>query len=99
MSAYIVVEIVITDPEKYEMVKKLTPPIVAQFGGKYLARGGKTQIVEGQWNPKRLVILEFPNMEQAQAWWESPEYAPVKQLRQRYAITNMVLTEGNPFIE
>lgn len=99
MPAYIVVEIVITDVENYEIVKKLTPPTVAQFGGKYLARGGETQTLEGQWNPNRLVILEFPSLEQAQAWWNSPEYAPIKQLRHRYAITNMVLTEGNPLLE
>ncbi len=96
MSAYLIVEIEIINPEKYEQVKKLTPATIEQFGGKYLARGGKTETLEGDWQPKRLVILEFADMEQAKAWWNSPEYAPVKQLRQIYATTNMVLTEGNP---
>lgn len=98
MTAYLVVEIEITDPDNYEEVKKLTPATIKKFGGKYLARGGKTETLEGEWQPKRLVILEFNNMDQAKAWWNSPEYAPVKQLRQIYATTNMVLTEGNPVI-
>ncbi|PKN85252.1 MAG: DUF1330 domain-containing protein [Chloroflexi bacterium HGW-Chloroflexi-8] len=98
MTAFVVVEIQIIDPENYEMVKKLTPPIVAQYGGKYLARGGETLTLEGQWNPKRLVIIEFDSMDQAKAWWNSNEYTPVKQMRQQFAITNMVLTEGNPII-
>ena len=98
MTAFLVVEIQVIDPENYEMVKKLTPPIVAQYGGKYLARGGETLTLEGQWNPKRLVIIEFDSMDQAKAWWNSNEYAPVKQKRQQFAITNMVLTEGNPII-
>jgi len=98
MTAFLVVEIQIIDPENYEMVKKLTPPTVALYGGKYLARGGKTVTLEGQWNPLRLVIMEFESMDQAKAWWNSDEYAPVKQMRQQFAITNMVLTDGNPII-
>ena len=98
MSAYLVVEIEITDPDNYEEVKKLTPATIKRFGGKYLARGGKTETLEGDWQPKRLVILEFNDMDQAKAWWNSPEYAPIKQLRQIYATTNMVLTEGDPVI-
>ena len=61
------------------MVKKLTPPTVALFGGKYLARGGETVTLEGQWNPQRLVIMEFKSMDQAKAWWNSDEYAPVNK--------------------
>jgi len=98
MTAYLVVEIQVTDPENYEMVKKMTPATVAHFGGKYLARGGQTVTLEGQWNPRRLVIMEFESMDQAKAWWNSDEYAPAKQMRQAFAITNMVLTEGNPII-
>ena len=98
MTAYIIVEIEITNPQAYELVKKLTPPTIKNFGGKYLARGGNTETLEGDWNPKRLVILEFENMDQAKTWWNSPEYTPVKELRQLNAITNMVLTEGNPEI-
>jgi uncharacterized protein (DUF1330 family) len=98
MPAYLVVEITVIDAKRYETVKKLTPPTVAQFGGKYLARGGETETLEGNWNPKRLVIMEFESMNQARAWWNSEAYTPIKALRQAYAITNMVLTEGDPII-
>lgn len=95
MSAYVVVEIEILDSEIYETVKHLTPAIVAQYGGKYLARGGETEVLEGSWSPQRLVILEFESAEQARAWWNSAEFAPVLQLRRQSARTNMVLTVGN----
>lgn len=98
MAAYLIVEISVTDPENYEEVKKLTPPTVALYGGKYLARGGVTETLEGDWNPKRLVIMEFESVDQAKSWWNSDIYAPVKKMRQAYAITNMVITEGNPVL-
>jgi len=98
MSAYLVVEIIIKDHENYEAVKKLTPPTVAQFGGKYLARGGKTETLEGVWNPQRIVIIEFDSIEIAKSWWNSDIYAPIKKMRQAFAITNMVIAEGNPLI-
>ncbi|NOT10121.1 MAG: DUF1330 domain-containing protein [Gemmatimonadales bacterium] len=94
MSAYLVVEISITDPTTYQRYKELAPPSIAKYGGRYLARGGATTTLEGGWAPSRLVILEFPSEEQARAWWGSPEYAPAKALRQASADTEMVLIEG-----
>jgi uncharacterized protein (DUF1330 family) len=94
MTAYILVEIEITDPELYEEVKLRTPPIVAQYGGRYLARGGDTEVLHGDWNPERLVLLTFDSPEQAKAWESSPEYTAVKQLRDRCARVNMVLLLG-----
>jgi uncharacterized protein (DUF1330 family) len=96
MKAYVIVEIEITEPVVYEAYKKLAPPAIAAYGGTYLARGGKTVILEGEWQPKRLVILEFENLERANAWWNSPEYAEPKRMRQQSAITNMVMIEGTP---
>lgn len=98
MSAYVVVEIEVTDPQGYEQVKKLTPPIVAAYGGRYLARGGRTEVAHGDWQPKRLVILEFDSFEQAQAWVNSPEYSQVRVLRDQTARVNMVITEGGAII-
>ncbi len=95
MTAYVVVEIQIIDPEQYEVVKKLTPPTVAQYGGKYLARGGYTETLEGDWQPKRVVILEFESLQQAKEWWSSGDYESVKNMRQQTAITRMIVTEGN----
>src|ERR671930_1984542 len=94
MSAYVVVDVTVRDASTYEEYKRLAPMSIAQYGGRYLARGGATTVLEGEWRPKRLVILEFPNADQARAWWSSPEYAAAKALRQSCAGTDMVLVEG-----
>jgi len=96
MSAYVVVDIEIHDRGRYEEYKRLAPSSIALYGGRYLTRGGATSTLEGDWTPKRFVILEFPTMEQAQAWWSSPEYAEAKALRQAIATTRMVLADGLP---
>ncbi len=96
MAAYVVVEIEVKDGQRYERYKQLAPPSIAKFGGKYLARGGTTETLEGPWSPKRLVILEFPTLERAREWWASEEYAEAKALRQACAATKMVLLEGLP---
>ncbi len=96
MTAYVIVDIEITDPAGYEDYKRLAPASVTAYGGKYLTRGGKAETLEGEWSPKRLVILEFESMENAKAWLNSPEYGPVKILRHKYAKTNMVIVEGVP---
>jgi uncharacterized protein (DUF1330 family) len=94
MPAYVVVEIRITDPELYEQVKQQTPPVVAAYGGKYLARGGHTEALHGDWSPERLVVIEFESIEQARRWYDSPEYRQIRVLRDQSAQVNMVLTEG-----
>ncbi len=94
MSAYVVVDIEVTDPEGYKEYVKLAPPTVTLYGGRYLARGGANETLEGNWHANRLVILEFPNADKAKAWLNSTEYAPARKLRHRYAKTNMVLVEG-----
>jgi uncharacterized protein (DUF1330 family) len=94
MPAYIIVDIDIHDKDLYEEYKKLTPATLALYGGRFVVRGGPTQILEGDWQPGRLVILEFDTPEQAKKWWDSPEYTPAKEIRQRAARTNMVLAAG-----
>lgn len=96
MPAYVVVQITVKDPATYERYKELAPPSISLFGGRYIARGGATEVLEGSWNPTRLVILEFPTLETARAWWTSPEYADAKALRQKCAATEMLLLEGLP---
>ncbi len=78
MPAYVIAEVSIHDPEEYEDYKKLTPLSIKPFDGKFIVRGGKTETLEGDWNPERIVVLEFPNLEKAKAWWNSDEYAPPK---------------------
>lgn len=94
MPAYIIVDVKIEDPVAYEEYKKLTPPSIAAFGGKFIVRGGETAILEGDWQPGRFVILEFPSLERAKEWWASAEYAPAKAIRQRSAVTNMIVVDG-----
>ena len=94
MSAYVIVDIDVTDPQGYPEYIQLAPATITAYGGKYLARGGKTEVLEGVWIPKRLVILEFDSIQQARAWLESPEYQPARQLRHRTAVSNMVVIEG-----
>jgi uncharacterized protein (DUF1330 family) len=95
--AYIVVELSIHDPETYERYKKLAPPTIAKFGGKYLSRGGTTETLESDWKPERFVILEFPTADAARNWWHSPEYTEARALRQKSAKTRMLLVDGPAF--
>ena len=94
MPAYVIAEIDVTDPAGYEEYRKLGPPTIAAYGGKFVVRGGKTEVLEGSWVPKRLVVLEFESVERAKKWWSSKEYSRAKQIRHRTAITNMIVVEG-----
>jgi uncharacterized protein (DUF1330 family) len=94
MSAYFVVTIDIRDPEGYEEYRRRAPATIAAHGGKYLARGGETHVLEGHWAPTRLVILEFPSVERGKAWWNSPEYVEIRKIRYATADSSMVLIGG-----
>jgi uncharacterized protein (DUF1330 family) len=94
MPAYLISQITVRDPATYERYKELAPPSIAIYGGRYVVRGGATETLEGSWRPTRLVILEFPSVERARAWWDSPEYAAAKALRQACADTEMLLVDG-----
>ncbi len=94
MPAYIIVEVTVHDPVAYEDYKKLTPGSLVNYQGKFIVRGAQTECLEGDWNPQRIVVIEFPSLELAKAWWSSEEYAPAKVLRHRYAHSKMLLVEG-----
>jgi uncharacterized protein (DUF1330 family) len=94
MPVYVIVDISIHDAEVYERYKLLAPATLATYGAKYLVRGGETTVLEGTWNPQRLVILEFASAEAAQRWWSSPEYSEAKALRQSCTHTNMLILDG-----
>lgn len=94
MSAYIIVDIDIHDAGTYARYREMAPPSIEAYGGRYLARGGTTTVLEGEWAPKRVVVLEFPDAQRARDWWASPEYAPAKRLRQSSASADMLLVEG-----
>lgn len=94
MPAYVIAEIDVTDPKGYEEYRKLGPPTIAAYGGKFVVRGSKTEVLEGSWAPRRLVVLEFESVERAKEWWASKEYSAAKQVRQKTAVTNMIVVEG-----
>lgn len=94
MAAYVIVDIEVTDPVRYEEYKLLAAPTVAAFGGQYVVRGGAAVTLEGDWVPGRVVVLEFPTAERAREWWASEMYRPAKQLRHASAETEMILVEG-----
>jgi uncharacterized protein (DUF1330 family) len=94
MAAYVIVELRVTDRAVFEEYKKLVPPTLAAFGGKYVARGGRVETLEGGWDPERIVILEFPTLERAKEWWASEAYRLPKQMRQASAATRMVVVES-----
>lgn len=94
MSAYVIVDVEVNDPQGYADYKELAAATVALYGGKYIARGGKSETLEGDWPINRLVILEFPSTEQAKTWLNSPEYAPARAMRHKYASSKMVVIEG-----
>lgn len=96
MPAYFINDMDVTDPALLEEYKKLSPATVQHYGGRFLARGGAIQVLEGDWSPKRLVIIEFPSVEQAKAWADSAEYAPAKRIRQRASRSNIVVVDGAP---
>ncbi|MEO8218152.1 MAG: DUF1330 domain-containing protein [Acidobacteriota bacterium] len=94
MSAYVVIDIEVTDPDTYEEYKKLSKQAIEASGGTYLVRGGKTEVLEGDWSPSRLVILRFESMDAAREWIDSETYRHARGLRHAAAKTNMVAVEG-----
>ncbi|OLC33757.1 MAG: D-fructose-6-phosphate amidotransferase [Candidatus Rokubacteria bacterium 13_1_40CM_4_69_5] len=94
MSAYLIADVSITDPTGFEEYRKQVPATLAKHGGRFVARGGAIHTLEGDWRPQRLVVLEFPSVEQARRWYDSEEYRGPKALRLRTAKTNLILVEG-----
>lgn len=94
MAAYVIGEIEVTDPALYEEYRKQVLAVVTKYGGRFVVRGGKVDAKEGGWNPKRIVVLEFPSMAQAQKWYHSPDYEPLIKLRQRASKGKLIIVEG-----
>jgi uncharacterized protein (DUF1330 family) len=94
MAAYLVCDIKVTNPTQYEEYKKLAQAAVTHYGGRYLARGGETAVLEGSWQPKRVVVLEFADLAKARAFYDSPEYKAARKARAGAAQMNMVAVAG-----
>ncbi|MCE7056714.1 DUF1330 domain-containing protein [Algoriphagus sp. AGSA1] len=94
MAAYVIVEVDISDPEKYNAYKELTPATVLAFGGRFVLRGQPVTVLEGEWNHERLVMLKFPTKEKAEAWFNSEGYQHAKSVREGAAKANFLLIES-----
>jgi uncharacterized protein (DUF1330 family) len=94
MPAYVIVETDINDPEQYERYKAESPAAIAAGGGRFVARGGELAVLEGDWSPSRIVVLEFDDLEAAKRWYDSDEYRAARKLREGAATLRMVAVEG-----
>ncbi|HEX6022938.1 MAG TPA: DUF1330 domain-containing protein [Solirubrobacter sp.] len=94
MPAYVIAEIDVHDPEQYSQYVAAVPETLAAAGGRFTARGGELAVLEGDWTPPRLVILEFDDLAAAKAWYESPSYQEVKRLREGAATLRIVAVQG-----
>ena len=96
MAAYLFANVEVTDAAGYEQYRQRISATIEAFGGRYLVRGGATEVLEGAFTPRRLVILEFPDMAQLRAWYQSPEYQPLIELRKKTTTSTLVAIEGVP---
>jgi uncharacterized protein (DUF1330 family) len=94
VTAYVVVEVDVKDPERYADYRSMVPASLALYGGKFLIRGGQVENLEGDWEPQGFVMLQFDSVEQAKRWWDSEEYREARDLRQATSETKMIVVEG-----
>ncbi len=94
MAAYVIVDLEVTDPAVFEEYRKQVPATIEKYGGRFLVRGNRTETLEGEWRPKRLVVVEFPSFEQAKRWYDSPEYRGPKAVRLKASRGSLLVTEG-----
>ena len=94
MSAYVIANVTVEDPVRYEDYRRLVTATLAKYGGRFIARGGRIEVLEGDWHPSRLVLLEFPSTEAAREWWNSPEYSEAKRIRQATSEGSLLILEG-----
>ncbi len=94
MTAYVVANVEVTDQAAYEEYRQRVPAVIAAYGGRYLVRGGASEVLEGSWHLNRCVVLEFPDMAALKAFWTSPEYRVLRAIRERAATSSIVAIEG-----
>ena len=94
MAGYLIADIEVTDPAGYEEYRRLVPPTLEKYGGEFVVRGGAHEVLEGEWRPRRLVVIRFESVARVKEWHASPEYRPALELRQRTARTNSIVVEG-----
>ena len=94
MPAYVIASVTVKDPVRYEDYRRLVTPTLARYGGRFIVRGGTVEVLEGDWRPNRLVLLEFPSIDRAREWWSSPEYTEARLIRQATSDGTLLILEG-----
>ena len=94
MAAYVIAEVDVQDAALFEEYRKIVPGTIAKYDGKYVVRGGTCESKEGGWDPKRVVVLEFPTMARAREWYHSADYAPALAMRLKAAKSRVIMVEG-----
>ncbi|HEX3501451.1 MAG TPA: DUF1330 domain-containing protein [Stellaceae bacterium] len=94
MAAYIISDLSARDPDSLQIYRARAAASIAQYGGRYLARGGAVETLEGSWRPEMIVVVEFPSIEQARAWYRSPEYATALAVRDKALTRDLILVDG-----
>lgn len=94
MPAFVIADINVHDPERYEDYKAGSPGSIAEFGGRFVARGGAVEALEGDWEPTRVVIIEFPDADSARRWYHSDGYQALKAIRDEAATGSFLMVEG-----
>ncbi|HEU4367129.1 MAG TPA: DUF1330 domain-containing protein [Methylomirabilota bacterium] len=94
MAAYFIVDIDVHDSAGLEEYRRRVPATISAYGGRFVVRGGTFEALEGSWQPKRLVLLEFPSLDQAKRWYDSEEYRPLKAMRLKASTSNLILVDG-----
>ena len=94
MSAYLLANITVNNPENYKEYVSKVKSVVEKFGGEYLIRGGEMNIIEGVWPNERNIVIKFPSREKAMEWYNSEEYKPIRQIRHDNAVSNSVIVDG-----
>lgn len=94
MPAYVIANIRVQDAEAYDEYRRAVPAVIERFGGRYLVRGGRHDALEGDMSLGRVIVLEFPSYEAARRWYDSPEYAAAKEIRQGCSVGEVLIVEG-----
>ncbi len=94
MAYYLLIEAEVLDPDRYAVYREAVTPVIAQYGGRFLVRGGEVEVFEGKYNGRRRVVIEFDSKSAARGFWDSPEYAPIKLLREGAGLGSVIGVEG-----
>ena len=94
MAAYLISDVTVRNAEAFQTYRTRAAEAIAKYGGRYLARGGEVQVLEGVWNPRNIIVVEFQSMERARAWYQSPEYASALEVRDIALERNMIFVDG-----